>query len=104
MPMMAFAEMMNCVKVMIAGLKANAEKLARRGVDQAFVDRMEKIYLEIATIDNEHEAIKAVLKTKTSELNARVDELYGLFQEAKKVIKLELPQEAWIGYGMADKK
>lgn len=102
--MMAFAELMNCVKVMIAGLKANAERVERRGLDQAFLEGMESALNEVLIIDNEHEAIKAALKTKTSQLQAKVSQLYGMFQEAKKVVKLEFPQEAWIGYGMTDKR
>jgi seryl-tRNA synthetase len=100
----SFAEKINNTKVMLAGLEANLEKLARRGMDQAFIDRLRGVYEEACAIDNTHEALKARLKETTAQLNAKMTELNQLFQEAKKVVKLETVQESWKEYGFADKR
>ena len=55
-------------------------------------------------IDNEQEALKAKMKGKTEELSQTMAQMEELYREAKKVVKLEIPQEYWKEYGIADQR
>lgn len=55
-------------------------------------------------LDNEQEALKAKLKTKTAELDAEVVNLQALYSEAKKVVKMSVDQTGWREFGIEDKK
>ena len=100
----SFAETANDAKTMIAGLKANQAAVAKRGVDADFTIRMEKHLEVLRQLDNEQEALKAKLKTKTAELDAEVASLQALYSEAKKVVKMSIDQAGWREFGIEDKK
>lgn len=65
---------------------------------------MEKEINELETNNIEQEKLKSALKLKTEELNTSVDKVSKLHSEAKKVVKLALPQAQWIEFGMEDKR
>jgi hypothetical protein len=44
------------------------------------------------------------LKEKTLEFDIRMAELIKQLSEARKVVKLEMPQESWKEFGITDKK
>lgn len=95
----SYSERINNVKIMLASLKANTALLAKWGINEAYVTAMETLYNTVQALDNEHEATKAKLKTTTVELDQKMYELEQIFRNTKKIIKIELPQEAWVGYG-----
>ena len=99
-----FAEVLNSTKTMIAGLKANPETVAKRGLDAEFTAKLEKTLEVIKNLDNEQEALKAKLKTKTAELDAEIANLQTLYSEAKKVVKMSVDQTGWREFGIEDKK
>ena len=100
----SFADTANAAKTIIAGLKANPEAVARRGLNKEFTARLEKSLESIKALDNEQEALKAKLKTKTAELDAEITNLQTLYSEAKKVVKMSVDQTGWREYGIEDKK
>lgn len=100
----SYAERINNVKVMLTALKADPEKLAVRGIDQAFIDSMDTQYQKVQTMDADHEALKSQLKTATAELNDEMAALETMFKIVKKLVKIDLPKEAWIRYGFTDKQ
>lgn len=100
----SYPEQMNKTKVMLAGLKTNQERMTKRGLATEFVNQLEQVYQQIMTIDNEQEALKAKLKVKTSEMTNRLEEMDKLYREAKKVVKLEMAQEAWREFGIEDQR
>ncbi|TCL57108.1 hypothetical protein EDC14_104711 [Hydrogenispora ethanolica] len=87
---------MNQTALLLAGLSAHAEQLAKRGLDAAFVAQFNLDH-------NKH--FKARLMEKTTaervEKSARVGERYSL---AKSLIKLELPPETWREFGIVDQR
>ena len=99
-----FAEVLNSTKTMIAGLKANPEAVAKRGLDAEFTAKMEKTLEVIKNLDNEQEALKAKLKTKTAEIDSEMTNLKALLSEAKKVVKMSVDQAGWREFGIEDKK
>ena len=99
-----YAETINSAKVMISGLKSNADRVSRRGIESAFVTKLESSYKNAQTLDDEQEDLKAKLKTKTASLEHELDTLNLLLSEARKVVKLEMEKETWKSFGIADTK
>ncbi len=104
MPGKTFAETVSDSKVMIAGLKSNITRVGKRGLDEAFVAGFNDTLDQVEQLNNEQEALKASLKSKTSKLDAAFNELEDMYSEAKKVVKLEMEKESWREFGMDDKQ
>ena len=100
----SFAEKMNNSKLMIAGIKQNQERLARRGLNTDFTSKYESVYSQVQMLDNEQESLKAELKTKTDVLAQKITELDALYSEAKKTVKIEMETTSWKEFGVQDKK
>lgn len=100
----SFADEVAATKVLLAGLKSNLERLRKRGIDAAFIAELEEIYNQVLILDNEQEALKARLKEKTSALEEQIGAIQKYKSEARKVVKLEMPQESWREFGITDKK
>lgn len=100
----SFAEKINRVKVMLAGLTSNQERISKRGISSEFVTRLTTLYDEARELDNQQEAFKAQQKELTVLVNQKMTELEAAYKEAKKAVKLEFPQESWKAYGIADKR
>jgi hypothetical protein len=81
----SYAEQINDTKVMLAGLKAQIECLGKRGVD------------------NDQEAMKARQKEISALLREKMKELRKRHNLAKKIVKMEIPQESWKEFGIKDK-
>jgi len=97
-----YAEIVNSAKVMISGLKSNADRVSKRGIEAAFVAKLESSYKNVQTLDDEQEDLKAKLKTKTASLDGEIETLNSLMSEARKVVKLEMEKETWKSFGIAD--
>lgn len=69
----AFSERIVSNKIMIANIKANQDRLTPWGLTPQYVTQMETLFNDVLTIDNNHEALKAQLKTMTADLNAKKD-------------------------------
>jgi hypothetical protein len=104
MPKNSIADTLQSSKVMLAGLKANGERMARRGIDTNFLTKYEMVYHKTLRIDDEHEASKARLKEKTSELYTMLDEMKKFYWEARKMAKAEMPPESWNEFGIYDQR
>ena len=104
MPKKTYAEQISQAEVMTAGLKNNAAQVARRGLDEAFVNKLEADRLAAAALNNEQEKLKADLKAKTAQLDATLAELDKGLAEARKIVKLDFPQGQWREFGIEDKR
>ncbi len=100
----SFAQTMNNSKLMLAGLKQNPEQLAKRGLDADFVNKYETAFNEAQTLDNEQEKLKAEQKSKTVALQGRLTDLGALHSEARKIVKIEMPNTSWREFGIEDKR
>ncbi len=100
----SYAEQLNRTKVMLDGLRANASTIQKRGLDDVFFDRLQKGLERSVALNTEQEKLKADLKIKTDELTNEMDVLAKLYAEAKKLVKIEFPQEQWVEFGLADKR
>ena len=50
------------------------------------------------------EKLKADLKSKTAELEAKMKEIDAKMSEAKKIVKMDIPQSQWKEFGIYDKR
>ena len=64
---------------MLAGLKAQAERVAKRGITAEFITKLQTVNDEAKTMDNEDEAQKARLKETTKSLDEKMKEGEVLF-------------------------
>ena len=100
----SFAELVNSAKLMAAGLEANADAVAARGITAEFTTSMKTMAANLERINAEQETLKASLKTKTAELDAEMATLTKQQSEARKVVKLAIPQSRWLEFGISDKR
>jgi len=99
-----FAEIVNKSRLMIAGLRNNAAEVNRRGIDASFITEYENELQELERLDAEQERLKAELKMKTEAALTKRKQVESKLSEAKKVVKLSLPQAQWVEFGMEDKR
>ena len=100
----SYAEQISGAQVMVAGLRANAGQVNRRGIDDQFINKLDSDRLSAATLNEQQERLKAELKTKTAELDAKMAEMDKAVTEAKKIVKMDFPQEQWKQFGIEDKR
>ncbi|MGP2571377.1 hypothetical protein ACT4R9_00255 [Ornithobacterium rhinotracheale] len=103
-PIKSFAEEVSAAQVMHTALKANATQVEKRGIDTAFTEKLAKLRNEAIALNDQQEKLKADLKAKTDELNAKMTELRDLYREAKKIVKLDFAQAQWKEFGIEDKR
>ena len=100
----SYAETVNNAKVMLSGLQSHTETLSKRGIDGEFIKNFENSYHSVMSLDNEQETLKAKLKEKTAALDEEREKLEKMYSEAKKIIKIDIPQESWKEFGIQDKR
>ena len=104
MTKMNFAETVNSGKLMATALQANAEAVAKRGIDAEFITKLNTTLGNIERLNAEQETLKASLKAKTAELDAELATLNKMYGEAKKVVKLAMDKTRWIEFGITDQR
>ena len=100
----SFAEQINSARLMLSGLKENAEKLKSIGVTEDDIASLNAVYGETTALDEKQERLKSELKTCTSELSDKSKQLNTLVANMKKRVKLVIPQTEWKGFGIGDTK
>ncbi|MDR2909766.1 MAG: hypothetical protein LBV47_00120 [Bacteroidales bacterium] len=100
----SYADQINSARVMAIALHANLEALKKRGMTEEFITSLRASLSKIAETNSEQERLKANLKTITATLEILLAQLHGQMKEAIKVVKLEVPQQQWKEYGIADKR
>jgi hypothetical protein len=97
----SFADKVEEIHLMLGGLASNTDKLAKRGVSPEFLTAFTKAYNDLRALDLEQAALIARQKEKTVEINEKLDETLNFYREARKVVKLDIPQESWKEFGIA---
>ena len=100
----SYAEQISGAQVMVAGLRGNAAQVNRRGIDDQFINKLEADRNDAAALNDQQEKLKADLKSKTAELDAKMAEMEKGVTEAKKIVKLDFPQDQWKQFGIEDKR
>ncbi len=100
----SYADVISLTEVMLNGLRNNLETVTKRGIDEVFINQLSEARSTAITMNNKQEELKADLKDQTSMLQEKMDEIYSQLSEAKKVVKLAIPQERWVEFGIQDKR
>jgi hypothetical protein len=99
-----YAQTISETTVMIEGIRNNQEILSKRQIDNAFADSLQTDVNTAIAVNNEQEKLKAKLKETTERLDAIMETLTKKAGEARKIIKLDVPQAAWREFGIDDKR
>ncbi len=101
---LSHAEKMSDTAVMLDGMTANSERLAKRGLTPELLESIKEQHTKVMRVNSEQETLKARLKEKTSEYETEEAKLDTMLSEARKMIKLEMPQESWKEFGIQAKR
>ena len=85
-------------------MQNNATEASQRGWSTEKNAQLGAVRESIVALNDEQERLKAQLKMKTAELEAKLSELGSVMTEAKKVVKLGFPQTQWKEFGVTDKR
>lgn len=99
-----FAQRLSDARLMVAGIRAHKDELAGVTLGDEQAAAMEAQFNKLRELDTQQEKLKAELKTCTAELDKQAKELDDALKDAKKRVKLTLPQSLWQEFGMSDKK
>ncbi len=100
----SYAEIIYINELMVNGFKNYTEQMAKRGISEEFTGKMLQVGEVALKLNDEQESLKAKLKMTTAELEKLLTELLRMQSEIKKTVKLALPQESWVAFGIKDKR
>ncbi len=96
----SFAEHVTGSQLMLSGLAAHQERLARRGISQTFLEDYREALQVVLEDEAAQEALKARLRERTASLYAKIADLDRQYRLARKLVKIELPREGWLEFGI----
>ena len=89
---------------MASGITNRLDTLTGVGVTAADAVALKTFADELDALNAEQEELKARLKTKTDELNAKLLEAKAKKSDLSKRIKIATPQEHWVAFGITAKR
>lgn len=98
-----YSEKVVAAKIMIDALNNNKENLPA-GVSEETISKLIELKENSEKLNSEQEKLKALLKSKTAELDKTLKELNTLYITLKKRVKLDISKSLWNEYGFNDKK
>ncbi len=99
----SYAQRITETRTLIDGLRDYKDSLPL-GIKSTTADDLELLRNKIETLNSEQESLKAELKKKTSQIDGEIKELEKIYNDTKKKIKLDIPQNLWRKFGIEDKK
>ena len=99
-----FSQKMSDARLMSAGIRAHTEELTSVSLGEEQAAQIDSYVETLRTLDTQQEKLKAELKTCTAELDKNVSALNDVMQDAKKRVKLTIPQAGWHEFGISDKR
>ena len=100
----SYSKTITDTQVMVNGIKDNQEILSKRQIDDKFAENLQEDINTCIALNNEQETLKAKLKAKTEELSKTMATMNKKSSEARKIIKLDMPQSTWREFGIEDKR
>lgn len=100
----SFAQKLSDARLMAAGIRAHLDELKAVSIGEDEATAIESALAVLSEIDTRQEKLKADLKSCTAELTDEVKKLDKTMQNAKKRVKLTIPQAGWQEFGISDKK
>ncbi|MDR2383515.1 MAG: hypothetical protein LBD76_06495 [Prevotellaceae bacterium] len=90
--------------VMVNGIRLHQDTLSQRKIDNVFADELQVNVDTCIALNVEQETLKAKLKSKTEEFDKAFAAMQKKAAEARKIIKLDIPQSSWREFGIDDKR
>ena len=100
----SYSQTITDTQVMVNGIRENQEVLSKRQIDAEFAEKLQADVDMSIVLNNEQETLKAKLKAKTEELDKVITSMKKKSSEARKIIKLDMPQSTWREFGIEDKR
>jgi phospholipid N-methyltransferase len=89
---------------MAQGITAHAETLVARKIGAEFASALQQEVDACIALNKEQEALNARLKEKTAAFDAALAAMRRRTAEARKIIKIDIPQTLWREFGIDDKR
>ena len=99
-----YSQTISDAQVMVKGIQDNQSVLSKRQINDAFADALQSDIDTCVALNSEQERLKARLKQKTVQLEAAMSAMNKKTSEARKIIKLDMPQSSWRAFGIGDKR
>ncbi len=94
-----FAHQLNQAKNLLEGLKANAERMVKRGITPEILARMAELLDRANQIETRRNGLKAQSQEATTEQEQVMGELNAICTEARKLVRIEMPEDTWPAFG-----
>jgi len=104
MPTPTFSQTISICRTMASGITNRLDTLTGVGVTATDAVTLKTFADELDALNAEQEELKARLKTKTDELNAKLLEAKAKKSDLSKRIKIATPQEHWVAFGITAKR
>lgn len=99
-----FSQSLSNFRTMATGITTRLSSLTTVGITAADATAMSTYADELDTLNAQQEELKAQLRTKTDELNAKLAEAKAKNSDLSKRIKIATPQEHWTAFGISAKR
>lgn len=99
-----FSQAVSDFRTMASGITTRVTSLEGVGITALDAAKMDTYADELDALNSQQEELKAQLKAKTDELNTKMKEAKAKNAELTKRIKIVVPQEEWVAFGVTAKK
>ncbi len=100
----SYAETVSMSKLKVEAVRAHLTELTPRGLNEAFVSALEADITDTESRNARQEAKKAEQKAATTAVNASLVNLKAKNSEVDKLVKMTLPKESWVKFGITAKQ
>ena len=91
--MNALTDYINQASLIIKVIKENKKNIFDSEIDNEFFQKFETTLNELKNLDEEQETLKVKFKSKTAQVDEKIDDLNKFMNQAKKIIKNEISQK-----------
>lgn len=104
MTMTTFAQLIRDMDRMAAGITNHVAQTSPVGLTATQATEFRTLLAAMSALEDEQEKIKGELKAKTELLNAQAAEARKKLADARKRVKISVPQANWVEFGIPDSK
>jgi hypothetical protein len=99
-----FSQAVSDFRTMAGGITTRVTSLTGVGITAADATAMNTFADELDALNSQQEELKAQLKAKTDALNNKMKEAKAKNADLTKRVKIAVPQEEWVAFGVTAKK
>ena len=99
-----FAQSVSDFRTMAGGITTRVASLSGVGISAGDATEMISFADELDALNVQQEDLKAQLKSKTEELDAKMREARAKHSDLSKRVKIATPQEHWAAFGITAKR